>query len=1124
MSVMPTLIARSEFPPEQQAIRDKCFHPSGRFVEFQKEEVEQSIPERFEKIVRQHPDRLAVKTANHVLTYAELNATANRVACAILAVHRGESEPIALLFEKDAPLIAAMLGVLKAGKFFVLLDPSFPSARIAAVLADSEPKLVITDRRNASLVREAAGDLCGLMAFESVDGIVSSGDPRLALSPETQASLLYTSGSTGQPKGIIQNHRNMLSKARDYTNLYHVCEQDRFSLLASGTSNSVVNTFIALMQGAALLPFDVQKEGVLRLGGWLLRERISLSWISSPLFRNLAETLNGKETFPDLRLIRLTSEAAYKTDVELYKKYFSPNCILASGMASTETGPLTEYFIDHKTEISDSKLPVGYAVEGKEILLLDDMGNEINPGQIGEIALRGASLFSGYWREPELTAAKFKPDPHNGAERLYLTGDLGLRLPDGCLVHKGRKDYRVKIRGYGVELAEVEKVLLDHPVIRETVVVVQQGPSGEARLVAYFTASGTPPGTSEMRRFLREKLPEYMIPSAFVVLDSLPLTPNGKVDRRALPAPDPSRPEVENAFVAPRTAVEETLAEIWAHVLKVERIGIHDNFFELGGDSIRSMQILAKANQAGLPLSPKDTFEHQTIAELAAFAGTAPAMRSEPQAVTGAVLRRSPRAESYMPEDFPLAKLDQRQLDRIISKLGRLRGTSHPTGVEQIEDIYPLSPAQWGMLFHSLSYPAGSGVYQHQTCYTLRGNLDVSLFERSWQRMVERHSILRTAFLSEPVQVVKRKARLALDYRDWRGFSSIEQQERLEDFLRADRRRRFDISEPPLMRLALFRVSENQYRFIRSSHHVISDGWSMSILWKEVLAGYEAWRRGREPDWKPAPPFRDYIAWLQQQEQNNSAAEAFWQALLKDFTAPTPLEVATGSRRPRDKRETYGRVRVQFSRDETARLQTFARQHRLTMNTLAQAAWALLLSRYSGESDVLFGGVLSVRPSAITGVEWMVGPLINVLPIRAQLVPRDSVRAFLRKLHTQQVEMRQYDYSSLAKVQEWSSVPRRTALFDSVFLFQNYPESPVREQGGRLEIRLDRVFGRTTSPLAVVMRAASELSLAIGFDEDRFETAAIRDMLGEFRGLLRAIVCDPERSVGDLIKTNGSVG
>jgi Condensation domain len=436
---------------------------------------------------------------------------------------------------------------------------------------------------------------------------------------------------------------------------------------------------------------------------------------------------------------------------------------------------------------------------------------------------------------------------------------------------------------------------------------------------------------------------------------------------------------------------------------------------------------------------------------------------------------------------------------------------------EQFEEIYPLSPTQQAMLAYSLCYPANSGVYHHQFCYTLCGDLDISLFERSWQQIVARHSILRTAFLTEPVQVVKRHASLRLKSADWRGLSSIEQRERLEKFLKEDRGHRFEISEPPLMRLALFRLSENRYQFIQSAHHVILDGWSLSILLREVVTCYEALSRGEEPNWTPAPPFRDYIAWLKgQQQQKKSEAEAYWRGLLKDFTTPTPLRVNASLRRSHGQEQTRGRLWTQLSRDETAKLQAFAREYRLTLNTLAQAGWGILLSRHSGTSDVVFGSVMSVRPSTIPGIESMVGPLINTLPVRLRLAPGDTVLALLKNLHRQQVETSQYDYSSLINVLEWSGVPRGGALFDAMFAFENYPENPIRGRGGRFEMYLDRSVGRTNNALAVAVLPGLELSVVIGFNAARFDTVTVTHMLEDFRTLLSDIVANPAKRVVDL--------
>ncbi|HEY3305886.1 MAG TPA: AMP-binding protein [Candidatus Binatia bacterium] len=594
-----------KLPPEQEAIRAKCFHSTGTFVEFHKEEIEQSVPERFEKIVRQYPHRPAVKAVDRTLTYAELNQHANRIARAILARQESKAEPVAILLPKGVPQIAAMLGILKAGKFFVLLDPSFPWSRTAASLEDSQAGLVMISEQSATAGDFASGSY-KVMEFDSIDASLPNDDLPVAVSPDAMAYVVYTSGSTGEPKGVVQTHRNLLHHVMLFTNAYHLCEHDRVSLIASGTARAVHDTFAALLNGAWLLPFDVQQEGMTRLTNWLRQERISIWSVSSLLFRNFCEAVTEKEIFPDLRLIRLASEAAYKIDLDLYKKTFSSGCLLANGLNTAETQFLRIYLMDHSTEVTGNKVPVGYALDDKEVFLLDDAGREVSFNKIGEIAVRTRYLSPGYWRRPELTEAKFKSDPEGTDRRIYLTGDLGLMLPDGCLIHEGRKDFRVKIRGYGVELAEVENTLRSHRAVREAVVIAPQSKSGEARLIAYFTSSiQAAPRVSELRNFLKEKLPDYMIPSAFVKLESIPLTPNGKVDRKALPEPETTRPELDTAYTPPRSEIEQKLVQIWEEVLGVRPIGIHDNFFDLGGHSLLAAKLFARLDEAfgrSLPL------------------------------------------------------------------------------------------------------------------------------------------------------------------------------------------------------------------------------------------------------------------------------------------------------------------------------------------------------------------------------------------------------------------------------------------------------------------------------------------------------------------------------------------
>jgi len=607
-------------PPEQEAIRAKCFHPTGTFVEFKEEEIEQSIPERFEKIVRMYPDRVAVKAADGALTYIELNTMANNLAREIIKEERGNNaESVALLMENGTARIVAMLGILKAGKFFALLDPALPKPRLAATLEDSRATLLIADSKNASVARDVITRGCQLMAFIFANGVKAAEEHWPQKSPNAFACIFYTSGSTGQAKGVVWSHRNVLHQAMLFTNAYHSCAQDRISLLTTGTGSAVTNAFFALLTGATLLPFDVRREGAGRLANWLSDENVSICFIGVPLFRNLCETLSAKAKFPGLRLVWLKSESVYKTDFDLYKKYFPSHCLLVNGLASSEAGFLTLCLFDHHSEIRGVEMPVGYPVKDKEILLLNDMGEKVGFNAVGEIAVRSRFLSLGFWSGAHPSETKFKLDPVVNEKDLHLTGDLGLLLPDGCLIHKGRKDFRVKVRGYGVELAEVEKCLRNHAKIRDVVVVARGSDSGEGRLIAYFTCSDQPnPTVSELRVFLKKNLPDYMVPSAFVMLDTIPLTPNGKLDRKALPEPDKLRPQLDTWYAAPTSPTEEQLAEIWSQVLSLDRVGVHDNFFDLGGHSLAATRLISQVIRTfKLELPLEALFESPTVRKMA---------------------------------------------------------------------------------------------------------------------------------------------------------------------------------------------------------------------------------------------------------------------------------------------------------------------------------------------------------------------------------------------------------------------------------------------------------------------------------------------------------------------------
>jgi len=610
--------AISDLPPGQRAIRDRCFHPTGKFIEFKKEEIEQSIPDRFEQMAGLYPDRLAVKTKNHAFTYDELNKAANRVACAILSRRGKRDEPIVLLLEKGAEQIAAILGVLKSGNICVSVEPSIPRSRIVSILQDSQPGLLVTDNENVSLASELVWDGRLVINIDEKDGSLAADNPYLSTSPDALAFIVYTSGSTGDPKGITRNHRNMLHNTMTHTNTLHICKDDRWTALRSFSTGGALNDiFNVLLNGAASYPFDIKKEGLVPLTAWLIQEEVTIYSSVATVYRHFVSTLSG-ERFRKLRLINLGGEAIHKSDVELYTKHFDQACLFVSRMGSSETGTVSYYFVDKKTPVRGNLVPVGYPAEDMEILLLDD-GRDVGFNHVGEIAIKSRYLSTGYCRRPDLTRARFLPDPKGGDHRICLTGDLGRMLEDGCLEYLGRKDFRVKVRGYWIEIAEIEMVLLDHAAAKEAVVVAREDRPGDKRLVAYIVPTGQPaPTVNELRGFLKQKLPEYMIPSAFVMLDALPLTPTGKVDRRALPIPSSSRPKLDTLFVAPGNSVEEELAEIWAEVVGVDQVGIHDNFFDLGGHSLAATRVISRViNSFKVELPIEFLFESPTVAKMA---------------------------------------------------------------------------------------------------------------------------------------------------------------------------------------------------------------------------------------------------------------------------------------------------------------------------------------------------------------------------------------------------------------------------------------------------------------------------------------------------------------------------
>ena len=619
---------------QQRAIWERCVHPNGTFTEFREDGVDQSITDRFEQMVRKHPHRAAVKTTDHELDFSHLNSAANRVAHAILALGDVGDNPVALLFEQGSSMIIAILSVLKSGSCYVPLDTSYPINRLQYILGNSQASIIITNDRNVALARDLIHTGTQMVNVDELEEGLSSEDLSLSIAPNSPAFILYTSGSTGQPKGVIHSHRNMLHETMVYTNLLHICPEDRVSLLESYSfGGGVRNLYGALLNGATLCPFDVKAKGLHRLSEWLGQEQITVYRSVETLFSNFGSTLAAHDQFSHVRVIYLGGEPVFKRDVDLYRKHFSQDCILINGLGSTESLTFLWYLIDRDTPILENNVPVGYPVQDMTTLLLDDSGQEVGVDQIGEMAVKSRYLSLGYWQNPEETNRKYYVHPEEDDQRVYLTGDLGLMRPDGLVIHQGRKDFQVKIRGFRVEVSEIEATLLQHPNIKEAVVVAREGTQGDSQLIAHvIAASEARPTIPELRSKVSSLLPDYMVPSRFIFRNELPLTPSGKVDRTSLKGAGTDRPDLVNALITPRTPLEQELTDIWSEVLDLDIVGINDDFLELGGDSLMAGRIISRAiNQYRSDIAISSLFSSSTVADMALAITRDQALHADPQ-------------------------------------------------------------------------------------------------------------------------------------------------------------------------------------------------------------------------------------------------------------------------------------------------------------------------------------------------------------------------------------------------------------------------------------------------------------------------------------------------------------
>ena len=590
--------------------------PSNDYEPFPREALDQSIGGRFEEIVRRFPNKLAVRTKNYSWTYAELNTRAENISQAINEHEVSRPAPILLLFDHDAPAIAAVLGVLKAGHFYCALDPSAPLEQNQAILQSLSPRVLLCDRANLDPSEKLAHGMIPLVNADDAPVKPSSGALQIPVSPAALAYVFFTSGTTGKPKGVMDSHQNVLHNILRYTNNLHIRNDDHMTLLQTlSFSGSVSSLFCALLNGGTIFPFDLRREGPAALADWLSEHEITIYHSVPSIFRLIAG--EGRR-FAKLRIIRLEGDQASRADAMLFQENFQPPCLLVNGLGATECGIVLQFFLSVDSPLPARSLPIGHAVEDVEVSVLDERGRPAPCGDLGEIAVKSRYLAVGYWQQPQLTAEAFKPALDDPEARIYRTGDLGQLDENGCLEYLGRKDFQEKVRGRRVNLANIEAEFLLIDGVLEAVAGVKADRDGENQIAVYYTElDDRPVNLDEVWNRLRDRLDKHSLPSALVRLDRLPLNANGKVDRRALPHPHKQR-LLAAPVAAPNTQSELALVAIWKDILDLDQIGVDDSFLELGGDSLQLMRMFNRVRHVfGREVSVAEFFASPRISALA---------------------------------------------------------------------------------------------------------------------------------------------------------------------------------------------------------------------------------------------------------------------------------------------------------------------------------------------------------------------------------------------------------------------------------------------------------------------------------------------------------------------------
>ncbi|MEH2279394.1 MAG: amino acid adenylation domain-containing protein [Nostoc sp.] len=1032
------------------------------------------IHELFAAQVEKTPDNIAVVFDEQKLTYQELNHRANKVAHYLQSLGVGREVLVGICVERSLDTIVGLLGILKAGAAYLPLDTSYPQERLSFMLSDSQVQVLLTQQK---FVDEFSVSGVKTVCFDSDGEAIacqSHENPPSDVTAENLAYLIYTSGSTGTPKGVLIQHQGVCNLAQAQIKLFDVHPHSRVLQFASFSFDaSVWEIVMALGSGASLY---MGTQDSLRPGADLikfLREH-SITHVTLP---PTALAALPAEELPNLQTLIVAGEACnpkliaqWSQERRFFNAYGPTESTVCATVAECTAG--------------DTQATIGRAIANTQVYILDNHLQPVPIGTAGELFIGGDGLARGYLNRPELTRERFIPNPFDEAgTKLYKTGDLTRYLPDGNIEFLGRVDNQVKIRGFRIELDEIEKLLIQHPDVKQVAVIAREDIPSDKRLVAYIVLNQKPEAIiATLKRFLEEKLPKYMVPGVFVILDSLPLTPNGKVDRQNLPDGDRTRPDLEETFVVPRNPIEEKLASIWAELLGIEPIGINDNFFNLGGHSLIAAQMLSRIRDSfQVELFFHHIFAYPTIAGLAGL------------------------IEQYS----HLQQQLQRPAIQPVPRSGYL----------------PASFAQERVHFIQEVAPEGSA-YQAQVTLRFTGQLNVTALEQCLSEIVRRHEIFRTTFPAADgrlFQVIHPAWPVNLKVVDLQSIPKSEQEAEIQRLFDAEVQKPFYLDKLPLVRWLLLKLSDQDHLLIHIEHHMVHDGWSFNnVFLNEFLALYQAFCLGQP---SPLPEltlqFADYAHWQREwvKSEEAQAQLAFWQQKLSG--SPPLLELPYD--RPRLVEQTYNgtQIRVELPITLCESLRVLSRQQGTTLFMTTLAAFLIILRHYTAQEDLCVGTAVANRRMRET--EQLIGMIVNNLVLRTDLSGNPTFRELLSQVRQVTLEAFANEDLPFDKVVEVLKPIRNLSynpVFQVMFSFHDSPQPDLTLLGLNITTNVALSNKSTKFDLDVVLipqyGEGKGITAIWEYNTDLFDAATIQQMVDQYQNLLEKIVANPEQRISDL--------